>query len=117
MNTEDLSKLPREQLLDRLEAEYTKFKPLNDQTVAIQENVLAVHEEIYRRLLADRLPGVPVSRHKKVGAIACSVNYLAGVPRLVQRLKELEDAGIAVTSILYDETLREFQLLAEPENA
>jgi hypothetical protein len=112
---EDLTKLPKEQLLDRLEAEYTKFKPLNDQTVSVQENVLAIHEEIYGRLLRDRLPDCPIARWKKVGAISCSINYKSGLPKLAQRIKETQDAGVPVVAVIFDETMREFQLFAQPE--
>ena len=109
----DLSGLSRDELLDRLEAEYVKFKPLNDQIVSIQEQVVEIHAGLYEQALADLLPDVPVQRWKKVAAISCSVNHLAGIPRLTKRVEELRDAGVTVQHIVYDSTLCEFQLFAE----
>lgn len=109
----DLSSLPKDELLARLEKCYADYKPVNDQVADIADQVNLIGREIYRRLLAKALPGLPVGSGRLVASIGCNVNPSKGGPQLLARIEQLAQQDIKVVRIEFEESLCEYRLYGE----
>lgn len=107
--------LPKDDLLAAMTQAYADAKPINDSMVDAGLRLQAVTAEIYRRSIIKHLPAVPLGRRRTVMRIECTVHPNHGLPRLVQRLKELETEGIEIISVEYDENTGAYSFFAAPE--
>lgn len=107
--------MSKEEIMDGLVQAYADAKPINDAMVDAGLRVQALTAEIYRRSIAKQLPGVPVNRLRTVMRVECSVHPNKGLPEIARRLAHLNEQGVEVISVGYDENTAAFSFYAAPE--
>lgn len=103
--------------MEALTARYTASKPINDKMVDIAQEIQALTVEIYRRSILKQLPGVRLIRTKTVMRISATISPNTGLPQIAQRLVQLNDQGIVISHVAYDENTGDFHFYSAPEFA
>lgn len=105
----------KEQVMEALARGYTESKPINDALVDASLNIQVLTAEIYRRSIMKQLPGMKMVRRRTVMEVDTKIHPNNGLPLIAQRLVKLQEDGVPIVEVSYDENTGKFSFLTGPE--
>lgn len=110
-----IAAMSKPEILEALTKAYTDAKPINDSLVDLSLRTQALTVEVYRRAIFKQLPETLIGRRRTVMRIECSVHPNHGIPQIHARLKALEEEGITISYVEYDESTGAYSFYGPPE--
>ena len=111
-----LESLPKEQLLKKLESDYSEAKPVNDRMVDLAMEIQELTAEVYRRALTGWIPGVKIRKTRLVTGINCSTRPSAEtLVALKARIDGFTERGLPIIAVEFETNLNEFRLYTSLE--
>lgn len=106
----------RDELRGALEQAYVKAKPLNDQMLDIQSDIVEITSEIYRREIEALLPDTPLRTVRTALRLPCEVKPSNGLPQLRDGIEKIRQNKMTITEVVYDQNQGEFWFYVEAPN-